>query len=129
MASYETKGQQVTYEASADLSTKMYHAMNLDTSGKLTAAGAGAGNIGEGIIGILQNKPAAAGRAGTVMIDGISKAVAGAPVPLLADRTPVKTNSAGRFIPATIGTDVIVGYAVTSASADGALFSIQFNAV
>ena len=69
---FEIVGQDYTFEAGADLSTKQYYAVKLDSNGQVVVAGAG-----EAAIGILQNKPAAAGRAAQVRVSGVSHWVAG----------------------------------------------------
>ncbi len=61
-----------TFEAGADLSTKQYHAVKFDGSGKVVLAGAG-----ENAIGVLQDQPAASGRACRVRVFGITRFVAG----------------------------------------------------
>lgn len=65
---YEVQGLDLTFEASGDLSTKQYYAVKLDSSGQVAVAGAG-----EAAIGVLQNTPAAAGRAATVRVSGVSR--------------------------------------------------------
>lgn len=95
-----------------------------------TAGGSGSSTTstkGQNIYGVLQNKPRAAGHAATVMINGTSKAVAGAAIPLLSGGTPVKTTAGGRFVPASEG-DVVAGYALTAADANGDLIALQFHA-
>jgi len=84
-----------------------------------------AATTGESIIGILQNKPAAYGRAATVMVDGVSKAVAGG---IIAAGSKVKTTTGGKFIAVTDSDDVVAGTAITASAADGDLFTIQFHA-
>ena len=65
----------ITLPASADLSASQYCFVAIDTNGQITLAGDD-GNP----VGILQNKPDAAGRAGEVLIAGISKLKVGATV-------------------------------------------------
>ena len=89
-----------------------------------TAGGAAGGANGDRMVGVLQNKPEVAGAASTVMLDGISKAVAGAAI-AVNDR--LKTNGAGRFIPVTSASDVVAGVAETLASTNGELFTIRFG--
>lgn len=61
----------VTFPANTDLSTKQYYFMVINSSGNLAVAGAGNAQ------GVLQNKPAAAGRAGTLGIEGATKIFCG----------------------------------------------------
>ena len=66
--SVEKALQLVTYPASADLSAKQYHLVDNATAGvTFTTA---ATNVP---VGVLQNKPAASGRAASVAIAGITK--------------------------------------------------------
>ena len=51
----------VTFPADADLSARQFRAVNLAADGQAKAAGAG-----QYVLGILQNKPAAVGRAAAV---------------------------------------------------------------
>ena len=60
----------VSLPAAADLSAKQYFAMKVDTSGDCAVAGAN-----EKCLGILQNKPSAAGETARVRVQGISKAI------------------------------------------------------
>lgn len=67
----EIVGTDLTFEAAADLSTKQYYAVKLDSNGQVVVAG-----DGEAAIGVLQNKPAAAGRAASVRVSGITHWIA-----------------------------------------------------
>lgn len=67
-------------------------------------------------VGVLQNKPQTNGSAATVAIRGVSKCVAGGAVNA---GDSVKVNAAdGKAVTGTLGTDAIVGIALTSGSAD-----------
>lgn len=72
---YSEKGIKITLPASADLSASQYCFVAIDTNGQIALSGDD-GNP----VGILQNKPDAAGRAGEVLIAGVSKLKAGATV-------------------------------------------------
>jgi len=104
----------ISVPASADISTKQYYAV-VFTSGKIAVAGAGVK-----IDGILQDKPAAADRPGSVGILGGSKAVAGAAV-TIGDR--LMTDSSGKVITAT-GTNITCGKALSAAGADDDVIDI-----
>lgn len=58
----------ITREASADLSAHQFKLMQLDANGRVALAGATSE-----IIGILQNKPSALGRAAEIGVSGVSK--------------------------------------------------------
>lgn len=62
----------VTFPAGADLSAKQYHLLEQASDGEVTAANAAA----DVIVGVLQDKPAAAARAAGVATAGISKVAA-----------------------------------------------------
>lgn len=67
-------------------------------------------------VGVLQNKPQTDGSAATVAIRGVSKCVAGGAVNA---GDSVKVNAAdGKAVTGVLGTDAIVGIALTSGSAD-----------
>jgi len=67
------EGIDITLPAAGDLSAKQYCAMIVDTTGRATTSAA----LGK-VIGILQNKPAAAGRAARIRVVGVSKLAGGA---------------------------------------------------
>lgn len=91
-----------TREAAADLSAAQY--MGLVMSGTQVAlAGADVR-----IIGVLQNKPAAAGRGAEIMSQGITKGEFGATVSANAD---VSMDATGRFI-TSAGSAAILGVAI-----------------
>lgn len=62
----------LTYAAAADLSSYQYHFVYISADNTVNVAGANAKTLG-----ILQNKPDAAGKAAVVRIIGTSKLVAG----------------------------------------------------
>lgn len=124
----------LTFEASGDLSTKQYFAVKLDSNGQIAVAGAG-----EKAIGILQNKPAAAGRAGTVRVFGVSRMYAGG---VIAPGANVAADAAGEGKTAVANTtdtqagaaaDPLLGSYVLGISlnvtntADGDIFPVFIN--
>lgn len=93
-----------TFEAGADLSTKQYLGVKLSSDGQIDPAGAG-----ELCIGVLQNKPAAAGRAATVRVLGVTRMVAGGAIDPGA---PVACDAAGKAVAASLAvTDTQAGSA------------------
>lgn len=94
----------VTLEAAADLSTKQYLAIKVDTNGKAAVAAAG-----ENAVGILQNVPEAS-QAATVMALGVSNAIYGGVVAAGSNLTP---DAAGKLVTAG-GSDAVIGVALTS---------------
>lgn len=103
-----------SFQASGDLSAGQYLAVKLDSNGRIALAGEG-----DKAIGILQDKPAALGRAGAVATAGTSKAVAGGTV-TAGDR--VAPNSTGKFVSVGSGDDWSFGIARTGAGS-GEIFS------
>lgn len=65
------------------------------------------------IIGVLQSKPQATNGAATIAIDGVSLVEAGATI---AAGAAVKADALGRATTATVGSDVVSGFALAAAS-------------
>jgi len=105
----------VSLRASGDLSAYQFRFVKLNASGQVVLAG-----DGEWAIGVLQNKPTAAGQGATVAISGISKAVAGG---TLTPGNAVASDAQGRAIRAGTG-DYILGVALESATAAGQVVSV-----
>ena len=100
----------INREASADLSASQYRFVTVDANGQVAAAGADAALA----IGVLQNKPDAAGRAATVAISGVSKVAVGTGG--VTAGAEVTTDASGNVVAATAGQNV-VGIALETASA------------
>lgn len=66
----------ITRPAAGDLSAALYKFMKVDSSGNATTCTV----LGELAVGVLQNKPNAAGLAAELQIDGVAKVVAGATI-------------------------------------------------
>lgn len=96
---HEIPGKQYTYYAAEDLHTKLFYPVKSDGSTDLGIVACNA--LGEDGIGVLQNDPTAdTGNAATVMVDGVTKAIAGAAIPFGAE---VVVGSDGRFLAANAG--------------------------
>ena len=76
--------------ASADLSSNQYYFVELDANGRIGAVDA----QGAKAIGVLQDKPAALGRPGSVAFAGISKVVLGGDVTAGNNATSTATGTA-----------------------------------
>jgi hypothetical protein len=98
---YEQKLSTFTRPASGDLSTKQYLGVKIDTSGNVAVAGEG-----DIAVGILQNAPAATGRACTVATGGVSKVVGGATV---AAGARFSFDSTGKAVAVGSGDDHAMG--------------------
>lgn len=67
-------GLDFSWPASGDLSSNQFYFVKLNSSKQLAVA---SGAVGEPVLGVLQDKPDAATRAGAVRCGGLSKVVAG----------------------------------------------------
>lgn len=104
----------ISLEAAADLSLLQFRFMEL-SSGQVQAVSGAGGNS----VGVLQNDPAAQGRAAEVAFGGIVKVEAGATVTQDAD---VQSDAVGRAIDASTG-DRVLGVAL-DAGAIGELIRV-----
>ncbi|MFQ5473499.1 MAG: capsid cement protein [Dehalococcoidia bacterium] len=111
MSHYDSLG--TTVPAGSDLSSSQYRGMLINASGQLAAPSAG-GRIS----GILQNDPAAAGRAGELLVSGRARCEAGGAV-TAGDYLAV--DALGRLTTRATN-QVIVGQALESASGAGSYF-------
>jgi len=107
---YEENVQKVSINANADLSSYQYRFVTINASGLLALVGAGLAADG-----VLQDKPAAANRPGSIGILGITKIEAGAVITMGDNLTP---DSVGRAVTATSG-DVVGAKALEAASGAG----------
>lgn len=105
---FEIPGFTLTLEAGANLTTKQYHGVTVNSSGRVVSAGNGADAIG-----VLQNKPNT-GQAATIMVTGVSYIrvatgglTAGDDVGMDADGAAVNAAT----------TDAIIGIALETAAA------------
>lgn len=124
-------GQDVTYVAGADLSTKQYYAVELNSSGQVVVAGAGQ------FFGVLQNKPAS-GEAATVRIRGRTKWLTASAMAVgayvasdaagkatTATKGKTDTSDAGAASDPLIGSIVAGRYVHTVASVSGDLAAVE----
>jgi hypothetical protein len=112
----------VTLVAGADLSTKQYTFVKLDSSGQAVAA-SGATDIP---IGVLQNAPTS-GQEAEVLIVGGTKIVAGAAI---GEGALVGTGATGKAVALVAGTDTtkyVVGTLLTESAADGNIVTAVIN--
>jgi len=107
----------ISLEAGQDLSAKQYFFVSVASDGQVDPTGDGAAAVG-----VLQNDPAAAGRAAEICIGGVTKVSAGGTI---AAGAAVASDAAGEAVTATTG-DVILGTALEGAS-DGDVISIVFQ--
>jgi hypothetical protein len=115
---YENHLQCVTLPASADLSAAQFKVVTVNASGQAAVANATALAVG-----VLQNKPTAAGQAATVAFGGVTKVTAGAAITAGAR---VTADANGNAIAAATAGDAVLGVALTGA-ASGDVFPVLIN--
>lgn len=106
----------ITKKANGDLSTKQYLFMKLSAAQTVDTCAA----ITDKSVGVLQNKPAAAGRDATIAIDGTTKVVASG---VIAFGSYVAPTAAGKAQVA-VSTQFPRGQALEAAAADGDIIEI-----
>lgn len=120
---FEQPGFKVTREAAADLSTKQYHFVKLDSNGRVAAIAA----VTDRPFGILQNKPNALGIAAEIMVDGWSQMRGGGNV---AKGDMLGTDATGRGVAIVAGTDATkynLGTWVEDTDNANEIGSVQFS--
>ncbi len=98
-----------TFEAGQDLSAKQYHFVTMASDGQVDPTGAGAAADG-----VLQNAPAAAGRAAAVAVVGRVKVLCGGTISANAN---VASNASGQAVAATTG-NIVLGKALEAGAAN-----------
>lgn len=109
--------------AAADLSAFQYRVVRLSAARTVNVASHNLAASVLGPVGVLQNKPNAAGRAASVAREGLSKAVAGAAVTV---NQMVTHDGSGYVIDAVSGSNVI-GRALEAAGAAGEVITVQLQ--
>jgi len=107
----------VTLEAGADLSTKQFYFVSVASDGQIDPTGDGLDADG-----VLQDAPAAAGRAALVAIAGKVKVVCGG---VVTRGGPVASDASGTAVSAATG-DIILGVALETGAA-GRIIEILFQ--
>lgn len=107
----------ITLPANADLSSYQYHCVDINTSGNVAVLA----SQGAKVLGVIQNKPAAAGRGATVCIFGVTKAELDGTVTVGDELTSAAT---GGVEEAASG-DYVIGRALES-GVSGDIISILF---
>lgn len=99
---------EISLPANADLRAYQFRAVKSVTGGKVALAD----GTTVPLIGVLGNKPSAAGQAAAVGIDGVCQMEAGTTV---AVGDMITSNAAGQGIPTTTQGNTVVGRALTAA--------------
>lgn len=107
-----------SYPAAADLSGGRYRGVVINSSGRIAVPAAGAR-----CIGVLQDKPNGIDVYGKVMIMGVTKMEAGAPV---AAGAPVTVDNTGRCV-AALTTNYVLGFAKEAAGAAGVFIPVTIT--
>lgn len=105
----------ITKEAGADLSAKQFRFVDIAADNQVDAVSAAGGDA----IGVLLNKPDAAGKAATIAVAGVAKVVAGATVD---EGEYIQSDAAGEAIVALTG-NFVLGRCM-KAAADGELTEV-----
>jgi len=112
----------ITLPAAADLSTKQYYFVKVNTSGQAALCSGATDKP----IGVLQNTPTS-GQAAEVLVVGGTKIVASAS---LDEGVAIGTTAAGKAGAKVVGTDTtnyIVGQVILASGADGELLTAVIN--
>lgn len=115
---FSSPGRKLSLEAAADLSSSQFLGAVVNSSGDAAVAG-----IGVPIIGVIQNKPAAAGRATELMVTGTTKMFSGAAVTAGDD---VAVDAAGKAVDAASGNHVL-GLALTTVANADEILSVELG--
>lgn len=107
---YENNTESMTIPAAADLSTHQYKLMTVNSSGQAALANATAL-----VVGVLQNKPTAAGQAATIVYGGVSKCIAAG---VITAGSRVTADANGLAIAAATAGDAVIGVALATAAAN-----------
>lgn len=113
----------LTREAGADLSALQFYAVKLNSSSQVVAVSA----VTDIPVGILQNDPAASGRAAELMVAGVSEVIAGG---ALTAGAQVCVDNTGRLVACVHGTDTTkyaIGQVLIGCSNAGERATILFN--
>jgi hypothetical protein len=113
---FEIYDDAITRVAAADL--VQYRAAALDGSGNAAVPGAGARTFG------VVQFDVASGKAASLLVEGVSKMEAGAPVAMNA---LITCDNLGRAVTATTG-DFVIGEALLAAAASGRIISVRLGA-
>jgi hypothetical protein len=109
-----------TFEAGGDLSTKRYLIMQQEADGDVAVATAAT----QDLVGVLLNKPAAENRAAVVRMFGPVKCIASAAID---EGDAITATTGGKAVATTTDTNVVIGYALTAATADGEYFKLMLT--
>lgn len=108
----------ISREAGSDLSAAQYHFVSVSADGQVDLTGDGAVALG-----VLQNKPSAAGRAASIQTAGVTKVVTGSGGATRG--APAAADAAGEAVDAATG-DIIMGEFLETGAA-GAIVAVALQ--
>lgn len=111
MMALEKQILDITFRSAANLANNQFYIVSLTSNPKEVNLA----NATSKPIGVLQNKPTAAGRAAQVRVAGTSKVVAGGTINV---GDYVKSDANGKAIATTTNGDEVLGIALESAAAN-----------
>ncbi len=114
-----------SFEAAADLSTKQYYFVELDSNGRVNAVNA----VTDRPIGVLLNKPDALGKVAEVGVVGIFPVSSDAALSIGALIGPSADGQADAKTPGTDTTEYVVGQVLQASGAAGELALAAINCV
>lgn len=112
----------ITLPAGADLSTKQYYFVKINTSGQAVLCAAATDKP----IGVLQNTPTS-GQAASVLVVGGTKIVSSASIDEGVLIGTASTGKADAKVPGTDTTEYVVGTVISAAGADGEILTAVIN--
>ena len=114
--SAEYPGMNLPFIAGQDLSTKQFLFMNLATDGQIDPCGNGADSIG-----VLQDKPNAAGLVASCMVSGVSQVIAGG---VLDEGQRVTSDANGKAVATIAEDEYVLGVVYKPAGAENEIAEI-----
>jgi hypothetical protein len=118
--SYTENMDLISVEASADLSASQYKFVDINADGQIAVVA----TKGAKCVGVLQDKPSAAGRAGAVAVGNVCKVAAGAAVDA---GTEVICDTTGRAIAKDAAGQFVMGTARETATAAGDIIAVMIT--
>ena len=108
-----------SFKATAAYTTEQHHLMVCGADGYASLAGAG------GVcIGVLQNKPSAAGQAAEIAVYGITKVVSDGSGVNIVVGDKLKADASGHAVKAATDADMVAGIALNASTAAGTIISM-----
>lgn len=124
---YEIAGFLLPYEAGADLSSDQYKLVTVATDGQIDVTTSQ--SVGSSVdipVGVLQNKPGAQGEEASIMVKGVTKAIAGETI-AIGELVTASTVTDGRMDDADGATDVILGMCLEGGAAGEIITVLLFG--